>query len=91
MDDEVFNSLKLPGPCTSQFAEIVVWLTNQIKSFVGLEEHVNSIASMLHTLFKCINTKLIHDKLIAYTWQISICQKKSNESTIFFHNTANKD
>lgn len=46
LDDEVFNALKAPGPCTSQFTELVAWLTDQIKSFVGLEEHVNSITSM---------------------------------------------
>lgn len=28
-----------------QYTELVAWLTQEIKSFIGLEEHVNPIAS----------------------------------------------
>lgn len=45
LDDGVFDSFVENGPCQQQFTELVTWLTDQIKSFTGLEEHVNPITS----------------------------------------------
>ncbi|XP_071154934.1 protein FAM98A-like isoform X1 [Mytilus edulis] len=45
LDDGVFDSFVENGPCQQQFTELVSWLTDQIKSFTGLEEHVNPITS----------------------------------------------
>lgn len=45
LDDDVFSSIKEEGLCMPQYTELVAWLTQEIKSFIGLEEHVNPIAS----------------------------------------------
>ena len=37
-----------------QYTELVAWLTQEMKSFIGLEEHVNPITSKSVLFFLCI-------------------------------------